>query len=340
MLVIGLLACSSSNNSTSTPTNNQPAPPSNESTTENKEEEAKGITFPEDGKQLRIVIPLSPGGGFDTQVRMLAPIWEKHLNGKIIVENKPGGTYNIGVNDVWRSEPDGYTVGVFPGTIANQVVTDVPYDLNAFEWIGQFADSTFVFAVSKQSGFTSMEDIIHAEQKPVVGAAGLTAVAGVANIVAADVFGFEQDIINHEGSTEAILAGIRGDADIVYQSYESLRQHFESGDLIPIFVGSRERMPELPDVPSITEFSGEATEGLISLGTLPRILAATPNTPEEIVSILRETFKAAVEDPEFVEQMQNNKSPAKYASGEEISELVKSVLEQFELYKDTILSYQ
>lgn len=334
--LLGMVGCGA-NTSTTTSEKNTPQQSNEGNTTP----EATPVSFPEKGKQIRFIVPTSPGGGFDTQARMLAPYWEKHLgNGvTIIVENIAGGNYNMGVNEIWKANKDGYTVGIFPGTIANQVISDVEYDLNKFEWVGQITDSPFVFAVSKHSGFKSIDDVINANRKVVVGAAGLTAVSAIATMIAGDVFGYQQDIIAHKGSTEGTLAVVRGDADISYQSYESLSQFFESGDLIPLYVGSKERLPELPDVTSVTEIP-QATDGLISLGTLPRIVATTPGTPAEVVEILRESFKEAVNDPEFVKQMEQNQSPAKYTSGDEVSQLVNDVISQYETYKDLITEYQ
>ena len=91
-------------------------------------------------KIITFIVPYTPGGGFDTYVRLVAPFFQKYIPGStVIVENKTGAGGVIGTNEIFLAKPDGLTIGIVnvPGMVFNQVggSEGVNYDLEKFsDW--------------------------------------------------------------------------------------------------------------------------------------------------------------------------------------------------------------
>ena len=96
-------------------------------------------------KAITFVVPVSPGGGFDTATRMIVPYLKKYLPGQpnVIVKNAPGGEWNIGIGKIYRAKPDGHTIGILnlPGNAVNQVLGTAKFDLRK---ITLMTPSTFI----------------------------------------------------------------------------------------------------------------------------------------------------------------------------------------------------
>lgn len=84
-------------------------------------------------KTIIYIVPVSPGGGFDTFSRMIIPYLKKYLPGKpnIIIRNAPGGEWNIGITKMYRAKPDGHTIAILnmPANAVNQVLGTARLDL-------------------------------------------------------------------------------------------------------------------------------------------------------------------------------------------------------------------
>ena len=111
-------------------------------------------------RAITFVIPTSPGGGFDTFSRILAPYLRKYLPGdpKIIIKNAPGGEWNIGISKMYRAKPDGRTIGVLnmPANAVNQLLGKAKYDLRKITWLGNVSRVTYVTALSRKSKYRTL----------------------------------------------------------------------------------------------------------------------------------------------------------------------------------------
>lgn len=292
-------------------------------------------------KDITFVVPVSPGGGFDTFARMFVPYLQKYLPNpvNIIVENVPGGEWNIGINKIYRANPDGYTIGIFnmPANAVNQVLGTADFDLNKITWLGNISEVTYVTALSTKCKYKTLEELQKAPEVT-AGVVGLSSTAGLGTIIAAQRMGIKMKPIPHDGSTEAILAAIRGDVDWAQYPYSTLKKSIvDSHDLNPVWVYARERLKDLPDVPTIVELG---YEDLLDIVTMYRPVGATPGIPEEAARVLRDAFQKAVNDPEFQQKMIEADEPAKPMNAEETAAMVSRAIEQVAKYKDLILQYR
>lgn len=118
--------------------------------------------FPDE--DVSIVIPYSPGGGFDRAVRAFAPQFGEHLGADVTVlpRNVPGAGGRRGTSMVYRADPDGYTLGVInlPGFALPRILGEpAEYDLREMSWIGRLEAQTYVLLVSGSSDINSVEDL-------------------------------------------------------------------------------------------------------------------------------------------------------------------------------------
>ena len=98
-----------------------------------------GAQYPE--KNIDLIVPYGPGGGFDIYARAVAKAMENHLpkSARVIVRNIPGAGSVNGIATMYRSAPDGYTMGIvdLPGAVAPQIMGEqLPYDLDKATWLG------------------------------------------------------------------------------------------------------------------------------------------------------------------------------------------------------------
>jgi tripartite-type tricarboxylate transporter receptor subunit TctC len=339
ILALGVVSACSSKTTTGSSTSKS-AESSNPTTTTTKQEstatnqESSKVKYPT--KEIKLIVPYSAGGGFDTSARMLAPYLGKYLPNdvSVIIENLPGGEGNIGLGEVARSKPDGHTLALInlPGHFVKQILKEATYDLQKLEYVGNITTTTYLAAASLKSGYISIQDFQNAE-KINAGITNVSSTDGLGLVVSADSIGIKINTINHKGSSEAILSAIRGDVDIVQFPVESLMSHIESGDLTPLWVYSNERIPELPDVPTILELGyGELLETV----SLHRALATTPGTPKEVLDILREAFDKATSDPEYKKQVEESGATYNPGNYEVAKQTADSALDKLLPFVDLI----
>ncbi|MFZ5646954.1 MAG: Bug family tripartite tricarboxylate transporter substrate binding protein [Bacillota bacterium] len=294
--------------------------------------------FPQ--KEITFIVPYSPGGGYDTVSRLIAPYMKKYLPNQVnvIVKNVPGGECKIGYMEMWKAKPDGYTIGIvnMPGAVTHQLLKTAEYDLNKFTWIGRITESVHVAALSPKSKYKTLDDL---KKAPEVKASvvGLASTGGLGLVIMGKEMGFNMVPVPHNGSSEAIIAAVRGDVDITDFPYASLKQFLvDTKDLTPFVVFSNERLETLPDTPTAKEMGYPQLTKIIRADY---VVAGTPGIPDETAKILREAFAKALQDPEFQQAMKKANWEVAPATPGETAEIVKEALDGYGKYKDIVAKY-
>jgi tripartite-type tricarboxylate transporter receptor subunit TctC len=124
---------------------------------------AHAETFP--SRTIRIIVPYAPGGSIDLTARVIAKNLQDSVGQSVIVENKPGANAAIGIEDLMRSEPDGYTLIILsdsPVTI-NVHLTRVNYDpLTDLVPISKVVSSPLILTANAKAGIASIADLVKA----------------------------------------------------------------------------------------------------------------------------------------------------------------------------------
>lgn len=291
------------------------------------------------GKTLRIIVGLAPGGGFDTYARVIGRHIGKHIPGNptVIVDNMPGAGSITMTNHLYRvAKPDGLTIGHFNGAIIlGQVLGQqgIEFDARKFEYIGAPLKEDVACSLTKKSGVTSMQQWAAATAPLKIGgvAPGSTP-DNAANILKAALGLPIQVVTGFKGTSPIRLAVESGELAGGCWSWESMkvtwRAQIESGDVVPVVQIVAKAFPDIPNVPLATSFAKTAeARRLIEVGVqnssaFARPFALSPGTPKEQVQTLRRALEATLKDPEFLAEATKAKMTIDLVSGEQLAGLV------------------
>lgn len=283
--------------------------------------------FPE--KPINFIVPLGAGGGTDGEVREIAARLEKIIGVPVAVKNERGSGGRRGSITLYKSKPDGYTIGLahFATLIYDETLgeTKNPIDYRNFAAILKVDRALFFISVNKKSPFRSLEDFKNAGRPIKFGATGVGSPSYLFPKAVQKEVGFEASFVTGQKNlVAASLAVARGDIDAAVGTYTHIRGLLE--DLRPIVYISGERSHKLPNVPTISE------AGYPKLASLdvPWIIVAPPGTPEDRLDILRTALKKVVESKEFIDwAVDAGYTPVSVGP----DEIWKSLNERVELYK-------
>jgi len=286
-------------------------------------------------KTITFIVPVRPGGGMDTYVRLVTPHLRKYLPNqpKIIVKNIPGADKAAGTNACLRAKPDGHTIVelLIPGQNLGQLLGLAKYDLNEAAWLGALTRLPNVFTISARRPERSVQELQKASKESPLksGISGLNSPAGAGSIIAAEILGIKTNFIPHGGSASAVLATIRGSADYMTSGYTVLKSGIDNDQLIPLWIYSDKRFDPLPNVPTIAELGYPQ---LVTPFDMYYAIATGNKVPEEILTILRGALQKAVEDPGFAKAMEKAGAYAIYTSPEAMTKVLKESNELYTKY--------
>lgn len=254
---------------------------------------------PSQTKQMKIVVPLPPGGAGDILARLLAEQVGHAHEAAVVIENRPGAGSIIGTEAVARAAPDGSTLLInAPYMLIGPQVKKVNYDpLTSFEPVCYLVSSPGVIVVNAASPYRTLADLLDAARaKP----AELT-FASVGPATAQHI-GFERlkraahvDMIYvpYSGGAPAINALLGGHVTAVFAEYAPLAEHIKAGTLRALATSAPTRIDPLPDLPTVAESGFNDYEV-----DLWWSLFAPAKTSKETISQLAAWFTSAMHAPE------------------------------------------
>lgn len=291
---------------------------------EANKESNSAVDYPK--RPISLVIPYAAGGSADIQARILAESLQKQLGQAVNVVSKPGGAGATGMNSVKSSKADGYTIiltAVGPSTLtpnANQVGYNVTED---FYPIAQISEAPYGLAVNGASEIQTLEELIEsAKNNPGKVTYGTTGAGLHQHIVMSDFVNQIPEVnmehIPFQGGAEAVSALLGNHVTASMNTISEVIPHHNSGGLSIIAVTSDERLKDLPDVPTFKELGYQ----LVGQGAWFGIMAPK-DTPKEIVDLLDDSIKNALEDETIMKQFANAGLPIKYLNAQQFAEKVK-----------------
>jgi tripartite-type tricarboxylate transporter receptor subunit TctC len=247
-------------------------------------------------KPIKMIVPSAAGGTPDTLLRALAHEASQFLGQSIVVENKPGGSGIVGISDVARATPDGYTVAYANNvtlSINRSTFKELPYDPDALTPVVFLFKVPNVMAIRTDSPIKSYDDLLkHLKE----GSKELTFSspgAGTSGHLTGELLAQTADVklmhVPYRGSPQAVIDVIGGQVDMIIDNSPTMLPHIRDGKLRPLVVASLDRLPQLPDVPTISE-SGLPNFESVAWGGL----VAPPGTPPEVVKVLHSAFIKAL----------------------------------------------
>lgn len=253
------------------------------------------------GGVVRIVVPIAAGGVTDAMARTLAEELEKSLGATVIVDNKPGGNFGIGMRAVTTAKPDGYTLGwIYASAVTTNplLYKNLPYKVDDFQFLTTLAASHFVFAVPKDSPINSVSDYVAAIKKQnSPGLLAVSSVGGGPHLLMEDVAaaaGIHLQPIAYRGEPLAVLDLVSGQMPAFVGVMASVSELYKAGKVKVLGISSEQRVPDLPNVPTFKE-QGFPT----AVVTFWHGLALPAGTPRPIVDKLSKAVAVAANSPAF-----------------------------------------
>jgi tripartite-type tricarboxylate transporter receptor subunit TctC len=257
---------------------------------------AQAQTYP--SRPVKIIVGQAAGSASDIVARLFAQFLSDKLGQQFLVEARPGAAGNIATEAVIHMPPDGYTLLLLNSQNAINVAL---YEKLSFDFVRDIAPVGRVESVPlvmevhpSVPAKTIPEFIAYAKAHPGKVNMASAGVGGPQHI-AGELFKFMAGVdlthIPYKGSTPAVTDLVAGQVQVMFDVTPTALPQIEAGKLRPLGVTTIERLPFLPDVPTIDSFlKGYEAAGWIGFG-VPK------ETPPEIIATLNKQTNAAVLDP-------------------------------------------
>jgi tripartite-type tricarboxylate transporter receptor subunit TctC len=256
-------------------------------------------------KPIKIVVPFAPGGSSEIIARSVAQKLSEQLGQQVIVDNRPGGAGNIGMQEVARADADGYTLILgHVGTLAMNpaMFKKLPYDpVRDFTPISLLAVVPNIFVVHKDVPARDFKEFLAlSKARPDLlnyGTAGIGSAGHLAFEYLKMVTGASVTHVPYKGTGPMLQDLLAGRLQSTSAGTPPLLPHIKAGTLRPIAVGSPKRISSLPDVPTVQELGYPGFETTQWYGLL-----APARTPEAVIRRLQEEIVKALHSREVQER--------------------------------------
>jgi tripartite-type tricarboxylate transporter receptor subunit TctC len=250
-------------------------------------------------RPIRIIVTFVPGGPMDVIARSVGPKLTEMWGQPVVVENRPGAGGNIGMDYVAKSPPDGYTLVVSsfgPLVISPFVYPALPYDpVKDLTPITLAATSGFIVAVNSATPVHSVQELIAlAKAKPgelTFGSSGVATPSHLGGQIFESVAGINMIHVPYAGSGASVPALLTGEVQVLVEAPPLLLPLVKAGKLRALAVARRDRSPQLPDVPTVSEAGLAGAEVGSWYG-----FHAPAGTPQPIIDKLYTGIAAALHD--------------------------------------------
>jgi tripartite-type tricarboxylate transporter receptor subunit TctC len=247
---------------------------------------ASAAGYPE--KPVKVVVPFAPAGPTDVMARLIAQKLSENLKQQFYIENHPGAGGNIGMTQVAKSAPDGYTILVASSSyvVNPSLFAKNPYDpFKDFTPVTLAAASPNILVVHADFPAKSVKELVDLIKKEPGKYNYAMPGTGTTPHLAGELFKltFKLDLatVPFNGAGPAIQSAVAGHTPVAFTALPPTAPHVQSGKLRGLAVTSAKRSSALPDVPTMAEagVTGQESE------TMQGILVPA-ETPKEIVDLL------------------------------------------------------
>jgi tripartite-type tricarboxylate transporter receptor subunit TctC len=248
-------------------------------------------------KPVRVIVPYAAGGSTDIAARLIGQWLSERLGQQFFIENRTGGSANIGTEAVVRAPADGYTLLV---PAATNAINASLYEKLSFNFVEQIAPvatiarSPLVMEVNASfPAQTVLEFIAYARANPGrinMASSGTGATPHLAGELFKMMAGVDMLHVPYRGDALAVTDLLGGQVQVYFGGLAAAMEHIRSGRLRALAVGTATRLASLPDIPTVSEFlPGYEASSWVGMGA-PR------NTPAEIIDKLNGEVNTALAD--------------------------------------------
>ena len=290
-----------------------------------------GTAFAQKGewptKPIKMLVPYGAGGAADVAARLFAEHLGQSFGQQFVVENRTGGGGLIGALALARSEPDGYTIGsggmsvhVLAAALSENPGFDPVRDFNHIAFLG---GAPSVIVAHPSIGVKTMQEMLaYARSRPKEMPYVSSGTGTVGHIV------FEYVVVKeklnavhvpYRAGSAAVVDLLAGRVTVGALNWATARQHIQAGTLIPLGVSSAKRLPQLPDLPTLSEL------GYPDIVTTTWTMISGPvGMPRTIVEAINREVRAIAVKPALKKHFEDEGEEPRLMSPAELTDFVKA----------------
>ena len=280
-------------------------------------------------KPVRMYVAAAIGGGVDITARMVSLKLSELFKQQFIVENRTGGSGNIGTEQAARATPDGYVL--LMGTIGTLAINPSLYKNLSFDTLRDFApvvrtvDATNILVVHPSIPVRSLKELIAvARQRPgelLYGSPQNGTSGHLAGEMLGSMAGIKLVHIPYKGGAPATIDLLSGQLQFMFATTSTSLQHIRSGKLRALAVTTAKRSALVPELPTMIEAGMPGFEVNNWYG-----LVAPAKVPPDIITTLNRQVRVALESPEMKDSMVKQGLDPAGGTSEEFGAYIKSEL--------------
>ncbi len=259
-------------------------------------------TYP--ARPVRIVVPVPPGGALDILARLIAQWLSERLGQSFIVENRPGGATNIGVEVVVRAPADGYTLLLIPGSVTANATLYKNLSFNFIRDIvpiAMISTLPLVMEVNLSVPAKSVAEFIaYAKANPgkiSMASDGIGSTSHIGGELFKQMTGIDMLHVPYRGGAPALTDLMGGSVQVLFSPLPESIAVIRAGKVRALAVTTTTRSAALPDVPTVSDtlpgFDATTWQGI----------GAPKDTPPDIVAMLNKEINAALDDARIKERL-------------------------------------
>jgi tripartite-type tricarboxylate transporter receptor subunit TctC len=290
--------------------------------------EAQEGQFP--NRAVHIIVPLTPGSAADVLARQVASQMSASWGQPVIVENRTGAGGTIGVAAVAKAQPDGYTMLLHSAAFATSaaVYTKLPYDAaKDLIPVSQLAIAPLVLVASPELGPKSVKELIALAKanpgKMTFASSGI----GTSTHFGAEQFrlaaGIEVIHVPYKGPAEGLLDTVARRTDYFLAPVVAASPFLKDGRLLPLAVTTSQRVPALPNVPTLAEAGLQDFEYRDWWG-----LFLPARTPQSIIDKVAREITRILGLPDIQKQLAVQGAQASHLGPEEFGTFVRTSIDK------------
>lgn len=254
-------------------------------------------------RPVTVIVPYAAGGNTDMMARLASRYISSKLGQSLVVDNRAGGGGSVGAIAVAKAQPDGYTLLFGAGTqIVNiPMLQKVVYSEKDFTPISIFGAGPYLLGIKSSLAVNTLSEFIaYVKERPGklnYATAGIGGNVHLNTALFISRAGLNMTMIPYRSGAPAMAGLVAGEVDMYFGNASELMLHTETKQLKIIAVSTRERIPQLPNIPAVSEtfpgFDTSSWNGFL----------APAGTPPGILEKIETLTMAAAKDPEIIERL-------------------------------------
>ena len=284
---------------------------------------SESSNFPD--RPITFLVPWAAGGGTDLSSRMLASSLEKSLGQPVNVVNRTGGGGVVGHLALSQARPDGYTIGAITGEITMMHWMGLtPLTEANYTPLGMTMNNPASITVRQDAPWQSLEELLDdikanpgSLQASGTSRGGIWDLARIGFLKAAGMKESDMPWVPSQGAAPSLQELIAGGVDVVTAALAEVAPLMQAGQVRVLAVMSEDRLEAFPDIPTLKEQGVDwSIGGWIGVG-------GPANLPPEVFAILDSTIQVAVQDPDYIQAMNQSGFNRQVLPGAEFGEFMK-----------------